>query len=290
MEGDSKQHLLDAVSVLMKPLIQLLIQNGVTHSDLSEVLKDVYVDSVIRHFDTGPKVNRSQIAVMTGLTRKEVKRVIDRAIAVGDARRTKSRPERVLSGWFNDPNFSGPYGVPLELPYEAPSDQKSFVQLVKTYGADMSPKATLEELRRGGCVKEVDGVIKAIRRDFHFAVLSPELINRFGEVMHKVLSTATFNLQKTEQSAGFFDRLVYAENGCTEDVIARFNAYIREYGQYFLEEIDRWFASNEIRNKPGEPRKETGLYMVHYIEAEGETTSLSELLREKGVTLDTSSS
>lgn len=290
MEGDSKQALLDAVSVSMKPLVKLLIDHGVTHSDLADVLKDVYVDSVIRHYDKSSKVNRSQIAVMTGLTRKEVKRVIDRALAEGDLKRTKSRPERVLSGWFNDPNFSGPYGVPLELPYEAPGEQKSFVQLVKTYGADMSPKATLEELKRGGCVVEVDGSIKAIRRDFHFAVLSSELIERFGEVIHKVLSTATFNLQKTERSSGFFDRLVYAENGCTEDVIARFNAYIREYGQYFLEELDRWFASNEVRNKPGEPRKETGLYMVHYVESPGEMTSLAELLAERGLTTDTQDS
>lgn len=290
MKGDSKQHLLDAVSVLMKPLAKLLIDNGVTHSDLSEVLKDVYVDSVVRHYDSGAKVNRSQIAVMTGLTRKEVKRVIDRALEEGDAKRSKSRPERVLSGWFNDPNFSGPYGVPLELPYEAGPDEKSFVQLVKTYGADMSPKATLEELKRGGCVAEVDGSIKAVRRDFHFAVLSAELIERFGEVIHKVLSTATFNLQKTEPEDGFFDRLVYAENGCTQEVVDRFNVYLKEYGQYFLEDIDRWFASNESKNRAGEPRKETGLYMVHYIEGPQETTSLAELLAEKGLTADSQNS
>lgn len=286
MKGDQKQNLLDAVSVMMKPLVRLLINHGVTHGDLADVLKDVYVDSVVRNFDTSPKVNRSQVAVMTGLTRKEVKRVIDRALAEGDIKRSKSRPERVLSGWYNDPNYSGPYGVPLELPYEAAADQKSFVQLVKTYGADMSPKATLEELKRGEAVIEVDGFVKAIRRDFHPAALSAELIARFGEVGHKFLSTATFNLQKEAQGTGFFDRVVYAENGCTDEVISRFDAYIRESGQFFLEELDRWFAANEPRNRPDQERKETGLYMIHYVEAEGETTSLSELLRDRGVLTD----
>lgn len=286
MDINPKKHLLDAVSVMMKPLVRLLINNGVTHADLSDVLKDVYVDSVVRHYDTSGKINRSQIAVMTGLTRKEVKRVIDRAIEEGDTKRLQSRPEKVLSGWHNDPDFSGPYGVPLELPYEAAEGEKSFVSLVRTYGADMSAKATLEELKRGGSVIENDGMVKALRRDFHPAALSAELISRFGEVAHKFLSTATINIEKKAQGTGYFDRLVYAENGCTENNIRGFDKYIREHGQTFLEDLDRWFASNEVNNKKGEQRKETGLYMVHYVEGPGETTSLAELLRERGVRAD----
>lgn len=286
MDTDPKKHLLDAVSVMMKPLARLLINNGVTHNDLSDVLKDVYVDAVIRHFDKGSRINRSQIAIMTGLTRKEVKRVIDRAALEGDNKRLQSRPERVLSGWHNDPNFSGPYGVPLELPYEAPPGHKSFVSLVKTYGADMSAKATLEELKRGGSVSESDGMVKALRRDFHPAALSAELISRFGEVAHKFLSTATANIEKKAQGTGYFDRLVYAENGCTDENIRLFDKYIREHGQTFLEDLDRWFAANDSNNEKGVTRKETGLYMVHYVETEGELTSLSELIRERSSSTD----
>ncbi|MEM9357990.1 MAG: DUF6502 family protein [Pseudomonadota bacterium] len=283
MANKSKKHLLDAVSVLMKPLVRLLINNGVSHTDLSDVLKDVYVDSVIRHFDSGEKINRSQIAVMTGLTRKEVKRVIDRAIEQGGKARFQSRPEKVLSGWHNDPDYSGPYGLPLELPYEAPSGQKSFVSLVKTYGSDMSAKATLEELKRGGSVSESGGLVKALRRDFHPGALSPDLIARFGRVVHKVLSTTTSNLEKTKKGEGYFDRLVYAENGCTKPTISKFDVYLRENGQAFLEEIDRWFAANEYHPKQGEDRKETGLYMIHYVEEDGEMSSLSEILETKGI-------
>ncbi|MEL7296887.1 MAG: DUF6502 family protein [Pseudomonadota bacterium] len=286
MEDDPKKHLIDAVAVLMKPLARLLISNGVTHGDVTDVLKDVFVDSVIRHFDSSPKINRSQIAVMTGLTRKEVKRVIDRAITEGTPHRVMSRLERVLSGWHNDPTYAGPYGVPLDLPYESDKGGPSFSQLVRTYGSDMSPKATLEELKRGGSVEDMGGLVKVLRREFHPAALSLELITRLGEVAHKFLSTATHNVEKKKQGDGYFDRVVYAENGCTDDVIGRFDQYIRDKGQSFLEDLDRWFAANEPLNKKNEARKETGLYMVHYVEAPGERSSLAELLRERGVVSD----
>ena len=282
MEQSPKQNLIDAVSVMMKPLVKLLINNGVTHSDLSDVLKDVYVDSVIRHSDDTGRINQSQIAIRTGLTRKEVRKVIDRAMNDGVEKRPQSRPEKVLSGWHNDPAFTGPYGVPLELPFEASEGGKSFSQLVRIYGADMSPKATLEELQRGGSVTLVNGMIKAVRRDLQPAALSPELISRLGEIGYKFFSTAAANIEKLSPLGGtLFDRWVYAENGCSENVIEMFDQYIRIHGQEFLEELDRWFAAHEHYNKTSSERKETGLYMVHYVQGDSETTSLAELLAVK---------
>ncbi len=267
---------------MMKPLVRLLINNGVTHADFADILKDVYVDSAIRHFSDNDRVNRSQIAVKTGLTRKEVKKVIDRALTDESQRRPRSRPERVLSGWHNDPNFTGPYGVPLELPYEAPEGEKSFAQLVRVYSGDMSAKVTLDELKRGGSVEEKDGLLRATRRYFEPRALSAELIARLGDIGHKFFSTAAANIEKTKQGRGYFDRRVYAEKGCTEDTILKFDAYIKEVGQEFLEELDRWLAANDDGQAAG-PRKETGLYMVHYVEAAEDKTSLSELLEERGV-------
>lgn len=287
MEQGTKQHLIEAISVMLKPLVRLLINNGVTHGDFSDVLKDVYVDSAIRHFSDQDRVNRSQIAFVTGLTRKEVKKVIDRALEDDDSRRSHSRPERVLSGWHNDPNFTGPYGVPLELPYESAGGSKSFTQLVRIYSGDMSARVTLEELKRGGSVIESEGMIKAVKRYFEPRALSRELISRLGDIGHKFFSTAASNIEKTEQGSGYFDRRVYSEEGCTEETIAKFDQYVKVVGQEFLEELDRWLAANEREQDPKAHRKDTGLYMVHYVEEPGEKTSLSELLRDKGLISET---
>lgn len=279
-----KDHLRLALSMMLKPLVRLLISQGVTHAEFSETAKDVYVETALRHFEADGRVNKSRVAILTGLTRKEVKNVVDRTLQVGKRERSYSRPERVLTGWYSDPEYTGPYGIPLELPYEASSpSEPSFVDLVKTYSGDMAPRQMLTELLRSGSVIELDHRYKAVRRNYEPAALSPELIYRLGEIGYRVFSTAARNIEKKENRRSYFDRLVYADDGCTDNVIEKFDEYIKVKGQSLLEDLDVWFAANSKLNVPGEVRKGTGLYMVHYVEEPSEKSSLKDILIERGV-------
>ena len=206
-----QEHLRLALRMMLKPLIRLLISQGVSHADFSEAAKDVYVEMAIRHFDEREKVNQSRVAILTGLTRKEVKNVIDRAMTAATHGKQFSRPSRVLVGWHSDPKYTGPYGVPLEIPYESShKDQPCFKELVKIYSGDMAPLQMLKELIRVGAVMQLEnGNYKVLRRNFEPERLSPELLERFGDVAHNFFSTAAANIEKTEQGAGFFERVVY---------------------------------------------------------------------------------
>jgi len=247
-----KDHLRDALSLMLKPLVRLLVAQGVTHAEFAETAKEVYVETALRHFEAAGRVNKSRIAILTGLTRKEVKNVIDRTLEVRQPEKTYSRPERVLTGWFSDPAFTGPYGIPLELGYEAPEpDGPSFVKLVRQYSGDMAPRQMLNELLVSGSVVEVEGRYKAVRRIYKFSALSPEFIKRLGEVGYRVFSTAAKNIDKQMEGSGYFDRMVFADEGCTDEVIEKFDEYIKTRGQELLEEIDVWFSSREKENRPG---------------------------------------
>lgn len=284
MGQDVKDHLRRALSLMFKPLVRLLIAQGVTHAEFSETVKEVYVEVALRHFETEGKVNKSRIAILTGLTRKEVKNVIDRTLEGGYQEKTYSRPERVLTGWYSDPNFQGPYGIPLELAYEAENaEDPSFVELVRRYSGDMAPRQMLNQLIEAGSVLEVEGRYRAIRRIFKHTTLSPSLIKRLGEVGYRVFSTAAKNIDKQMEGSGYFDRMVFADEGCTENVIEAFDRYIKPRGQEFLEEIDVWFSSRKSENDPGEKPRETGLYMVHYVEDDEDLKTLRILLAERGV-------
>ena len=280
-----KEHLRLALRRMLKPLVRLLISQGMSHAELSEAAKDAYVEMAIRYGEKGKKINQSQIAILTGLTRKEVKNVIDRALESGTVPTKPSRPSRVLTGWYNDPDYTGPYGIPMELPYDSPnSDIPSFVGLVKTYSGDMAPRQMLNELLRSGCVVEVgEGRYKAMKRDYQHRQLSPELINRLGELGYRVLSTAATNIDNVTLGRGYFDRNVFADDGCTDDVIDEFDKVIRIRGQQLLEDLDIWLASNNREAKPGEVKKNTGLYMLHYVEKPSEGQTLRDLLLENDV-------
>lgn len=289
MNDTVKANLLEAIRFMMRPLVRLLINQGVTHAEFSEALKDVYVDSAIRHSEQGSgKVNKSQIAIKTGLTRKEVRNVVDRVLAQGEVRKRASRPERVLTGWHQDPFFQGPYGLPLDLPYDTKGEEKvpSFHQLVKQYSGDMSAKAMLEELLRGGSVIEVDGLYRVVRRDFEPTRLSRRLIERLGEVGHYVFHTAAANIEKEQQGRGHFDRYVFADDGCTDNVIEKFDEFVKVKGQLFLEDLDRWISSKDGENRKGETRKEMGVYICQYAIDPIEREDLVNLLANKGLEVE----
>ena len=285
MGQNVKEHLRLALRTMLKPLVKLLISQGVSHGDFSEAAKDVYVEMAIRHFDKSTKVNQSRTAILTGLTRKEVKNVIDRAITESPHNKNFSRPSRVLAGWHSDPKYIGPYGVPLEIPYEsAGAEGSSFVDLVRTYSGDMAPRPMLKELVRVGAVVELENKsYKAVRRDFEAEALSPELVERLGKVGQYFFSTAAANIEKKEQGSGNFDRRVYTDEGLSAESMRKFDEYIKRRGQEFLEELDNWFVAMEKSDKGKSERRSTGLCMVHYIVNEEDKEELRDLLVERGL-------
>ena len=284
MGQEVKDHLRRALSLMFKPLVRLLIAQGVTHAEFAETAKEVYVETALRHFETDGKVNKSRIAILTGLTRKEVKNVIDRALSSQVQEKTYSRPARVLTGWYSDPAFQGPYGIPLELPYESSeSDSPSFTELVRRYSGDMAPRQMLNQLVESGSVIEIEGRYKAVNRAYTHSQLSEPSIKRLGEVGYRVFSTAAKNIDRKNDADRHFDRMVYADDGCTDEVLELFDRYIRKHGQQFLEELDVWFSSRRDLNKSDKLRKETGIYMVHYVEDEGDLGTLRSLLGDRGV-------
>ena len=288
MSEQVQEHLRQALRRMLKPLVRLLISQGMSHAELAEAAKDAYVEMAIRYGGTDKKVNQSQIAILTGLTRKEVKNVLDRALESDTVPVKQSRPTRVLTGWFNDPDYTGPYGIPIELQYDSQgTEEVSFVKLVKTYSGDMAPRQMLNELIRSGCVLEVaKGRFKAIKRDYQHKQLSPELIHRLGELGYRIFSTAATNIDTETLGRGYFDRNVFADEGCTEEVIDQFDGVIRNRGQELLEELDIWLAANQKKPKPGQSTKNTGLYMIHYVEKPDESQTLRELLTEHDVDMD----
>ena len=292
MSGAVKENLGQALRVLLKPLAKLLISQGITHREFSEAAKEAFVEMAFRHFLKDEKINRSRAAIVTGLTRKEVSNVIARALTQDMPERNFSRPGRVLHGWHNDPDYTGPYGMPLEIPYDSSNkdgSSPSFVHLVKTYSGDQSPRQMLDEMLRVGAIVEVDsGSYKPVRRDFEPESLSPKLIERFGDMGSNLLTTMTANVQKQCVGKGIFERAVISNQKLTADELKTFERYLKSRGQLILEEIDAWLTAN-VSQKDGretsEESYETGLAMLEYIVLEPEDKrSLREFLIERGIT------
>ena len=264
--------LLASYRYLMRPLIRILIRNGITHGEFTEYLKLVFVDVAEVDFALPDREkSESRVAILTGLSRKEVS--LQREILGGKSLPTHDgnlhRVTRVLQGWHTDADFTGPYGMPLELPMIS-ADDISFSELMRRYCPDMTPSLMVEELLRVGVVEETPGgKLKVLTRAYVPQSLHPDALERLGTVVRNFLNTVEYNMEKDAQDSGRFERVVVADNGLREELLPAFNSLLRLKGQQLLVELDNWLSAQESENASQDPDGRvirTGIGIYHYIE------------------------
>lgn len=245
MSEQVKKGLITAYSHLLRPLIRVLIRNGVAFGELAEAIKHVYVKSAANDFgEEGMRASGSRIAILTGLTRKDVKRILDdNSSNSGMSAQGVNRAARVLEGWHQDPEFTGPYGIPLELPFDGPD--LSFSLLVRRYSGDMPARAMLDELRRVKAVDESDGKLKPLSRYFISSDLDPENAKYFGEVLHDLAATIEHNFTIDAETAPRFERWV-TNDRLDQSRTEQFHRITSKLGTQYLETLDNWLSANEI--------------------------------------------
>jgi hypothetical protein len=287
MSNSVKPGLLSAFKVLLRPLVRILLRHGVSFAEFADILKAVYVEIAVTEFKVdGKRGTKSRIAVITGLTRKEVSRVVEVAGAENQgAKSNLNRVARVLAGWHTDPDFIGPYGMPLEIRYEDGGlSTVTFSTLVRRYSGDMSPRSMLDELMRVGAVVETEpSWLKVLRRVYEPQTLAQDNFERVGEVVKNFVDTVDFNLQKEKLGAGRFERIVYSPEGIRNEDMPRFDRYIKERCQALLEEIDNWIAQLEVPEKGNKNVTHTGIGIYHYIEPRDDKRTFKEKLAAEGL-------
>ena len=245
MSENFKTTLLASFGRLMKPLVRILLKNGVAYGEFAEVIKRVYVDvSASAIGDAGNVPSESKVAIKTGLNRAEVARLLSRSDADGDGLEGQTnRVGWLLTLWHQD---TGPYGIPLELPFDDKPGKRSFCELVRRSGAqDVSPNELLEELLRvGAAVQLPNGLIRVLARSYLPSQTDPAALEFMSVAFTDLASTLARNLE-FEDRPKFFERRVWTPHGIAEKDVAAFEQMINEQGQHFLETLDDWLTARE---------------------------------------------
>ncbi|MFK8013891.1 MAG: DUF6502 family protein [Gammaproteobacteria bacterium] len=253
---------------LARPLIALMIRNGVMYQDFVRLVKRSYVDVAEAEFGKrGRPTNQSRIALLTGLDRKEIKRIRDARdtpdIADAQQRPASDRLSRVLTGWYQDPRFMHA-GQPRPLTID-----DEFVQLCREYGGDVPTTTIAKELQSGGAIeRQTDGKLRAVSRYYMPAASDPAALTRSAEVYRDIGDTLLHNLYRTpKQSSRFEGRASNAR--VARHYAADFELFLEQRGQAFLEDIDQWLHEKETRTHEDDAtiRLGVGVYYVHDKEA-----------------------
>jgi hypothetical protein len=170
----------------------MLLRFGIGYREFAEVARAAFVDAATAEFGVrGRPTNISRVAAMTGLTRKEVRRLrslADAAATTGPG----TVPAEVLHRWHTDPLYLGLAGVPLELPLEGP--EPSFAGLVRACAGDLPAGAVRAELRRIGAVEESpSGALRPLRREVVPGSAMDAMLEGFATGLRPVTLTVGWN-------------------------------------------------------------------------------------------------
>jgi hypothetical protein len=252
----------------MKPIIRFLLRNRVTWEEFSELSKDVFVDVAREDYGIQQRpTNNSRVAMMTGLSRREVARIRDRLVDRDEnlIGRRGNRISQILTGWHVDDEFTDDAGQPKDLPATGPSGSLS--ALLKRYAGDLPHSALRKEMLHAGLIEErAYGELRVLRRDYTYQSLDPEIINQMSVSLHDHATTLAHNLNAERKSPPRFEGV--ADNIHISSRSARsFMKLVEDRGMDFLNEMDGWLSTHEVEESKSaagrEARLGVGVYLIY---------------------------
>lgn len=209
MPSATQRRILEALYSALRPIARAMLRSGLGYREFTEIAKAAFVNVASSDFGVrGRPTNTSRIAVMTGLTRKEVKRLRDRE-ASGTAFEVSREiaPGAVLAQWHTHSDFIDEKGHPLVLDFAG--EHKSFSELVKRFGGDIPPGAMRTELVRVGAIEELsDGRLKAVKSVFTPADLDDRLAVALELSLRRLAETILHNTDPANQDDVHVERTV----------------------------------------------------------------------------------
>jgi len=257
-----------AVFKLMRPLARVLLRNGVAYGAFADIAKRAFVDVAMRDMEVpGKKSTASRASTLTGLSRKEIKRVLE-FVPEDDRDLTTryNRAARVVYGWVHDKRYSNYLGTTLDLDFEG--SLPSFSALVKAYSGDIPPRAILDELLQVGVVgKTEDGKIRLLQRAYIPKSSQAEKLSLLGRDVAGLISTMEHNIHGDNKKP-LFQRKVFYDN-LPQEEIPKLQALLAEKGQKLLEYLDLWMVARDRDTNPyaeGTGRKAAGIGIYYFEE------------------------
>lgn len=253
LSGMSKQQqkiLFVAVRKLMRPLVRILLRNGVAYGALADAIRKCYVDVAFEDFaPEGKKQTVSRVSALTGLTRKEVKRLHELdGEDYGASQERYNRAVRVISGWMNDRRFLDVKGKPAVLSLE--KGNKSFAVLVRDYSGDIPVRAMLAMLEEAGSVSNTKDKVRLVRHAYVPAGDDQEKIRILGTDVSELIATIDHNLTAAPEQLLFQRKVAY--EAINPDSLAKLKKLSFARAQSLLERLDREYAKHEQIEDAGE--------------------------------------
>jgi len=273
-----------AVASLLRPLFRVLLRQSMSFIAFEEIAKRVFVEVAMKDFGIeGKAPSMSRAAILSGLTRKEVARLLSDAPR-GDEEPGEryNRAAKVMTGWQRDADFMETDGSPRWLREEGP---RSFAELVRRYSGDMPARAVLDELQRVGAVRRHDdGRIEPMTRAYVPRASVADKLAILGSDVADLISTIGHNIEHGKSDPRFQRKVMYHRIASAH--LPAFRKFSAAQSQALLERLDRWLQEHDtgFPDEGPEPRAaRVGLGVYYFEEPLGEDSKPDLTFNEEDV-------
>ena len=267
-----------AIAALLAPLAELAVARGVPFAAVEEMFKAAFVEAARRAQpeSAGPRVV-SRIATATGLTRREVTRLVagpagraGRAGAAGAVGAAAAPPPpvrpspatQVFTRWRADAALCDRRGQPRPLPRQGPPP--SFESLARSVTQDVHPRSLLDELCRLGLAEVAGDQVRLVRERVVAGRDSARAFGFLGSNVGDHLRASVANV--LAETPAHVEQAVFADELSAESV-AEFDAIARAEWQRLLAatvpKLQALIDADAAAGRPRDRRVRIGLYTYH---------------------------
>ncbi len=213
-----------AVARVLRPLARLMIDHGLQLPSMVELLKNELVHEAMATFGLADKGSSdSRIALLTGVHRKDVKRLREAPVSASTAVPLVPVAASVVARWISEPRFlnADQSARPLaRTPRRGGVGEPDFTTLVAEVSRDVGARAVLDELVRLGVVElQEDGYValktsafvphEGLDESFHFLATN----------VSEHLAAAVHNLAPDRQGPLMLEQSAFSQDLSAEQAV-----------------------------------------------------------------------
>ncbi len=267
--GDSQTTMVAAVSYILRPLIRLLLANGISFQAFSNLVKSAYVKVAEEEFklDSKPQTD-SRISLLTGIQRREVNRLRTEQVAEINLSQHASMSALLLTIWSGSPEYLDEQGLPVPLPrLSSKAESRSFESLVQSVSKDFRARVVLDEwLRQGMVTLDNNDHVHLVADAFAQPQDIEEKHYYLGQNIHDHLAATVHNLAGSQPP--FLERCVFYDK-LTADSATELAEYSRTVAMRALHAVNKRAAELQKRDQgKADAVHRTNFGVYHFSEAE----------------------
>lgn len=258
-----KEAVLGVYAALIRPLMRVAFEYGVSASEIAGVVRRTYVQALeSKLLEQKRPPTDARLAAVAGLPKSDVASLRDalRTGAPHSLRTSVSLDQltNILTVWHTHANFSGAYGLAMDLDIvEVPeSPRRNFGELASLACPGADKEALLDELIAARCVEIVDGsTARCLSRAYVPPGADVTRIERMGRFLGAVCGNFAHNLMRVENEPIYFERTVVSDDDLSASGRDKFLALATERGQEMLIELDTFLTQLLTTEKSSSGKK-----------------------------------